>query len=147
MGSGANSFVVQSLPKASHPLGEKVRELKDLLEEKIDVRARQVLIEALFIELTEGSLRQLGVQYEWTEETRRFALVIAVVREEDGTLKARAFTKYRLIFPKHLSAKERFETLVAHGIELQKFLEAPEMYVGPYGRDVVGVEGSSWVAV
>jgi len=49
--------------------GAQVYELRKTLEEIVDVPARSVLIEALFIELSESSLRELGIQYNWTEET------------------------------------------------------------------------------
>jgi len=50
----------------------ELAELKRLLQEKIDVPSRQVLIEAMIIELSESASRELGMQYEaaWPEDAR-----------------------------------------------------------------------------
>ena len=52
-----------------HPMvSEEVNRLKSLLEQKVDVPARQVLIESMIVELREGARRELGVNWDWSEE-------------------------------------------------------------------------------
>lgn len=43
----------------------EVAALKSVLEDTIDVKARQVLIEGMIIELTDDDFRELGVEWEW----------------------------------------------------------------------------------
>ena len=47
--------------------GEQVLELKRLLDEKIDLPARQVLIESMVLEITEDGMRELGVEWNWRD--------------------------------------------------------------------------------
>ena len=47
--------------------GEQVRKLKRLLEDKIDLPARQVLIESMVLEITENGMRELGVEWDWRD--------------------------------------------------------------------------------
>ena len=51
-----------------HPArGKETTRLKKVLEEKVDVPARQVLIESMVVELTERARRELGVEWEWQD--------------------------------------------------------------------------------
>jgi len=47
--------------------GKDVMHLKEVLDQRIDVPARQVLIEAIVLETTEEGRKELGVEWEWQE--------------------------------------------------------------------------------
>lgn len=72
---------------------EEYLELVGILQEEIDVPARQVLIEALVIELSEEATRELGLEYDWSGSRHRLtfeedatgnALFEAIGQTEDG---------------------------------------------------------------
>ncbi len=60
---------------------EEVARLRDLLAETIDVPERLVLIEAMVIELTEDTLREMGVEWGYRTTQRQFA---TFETEEEG---------------------------------------------------------------
>jgi len=72
-----------------HPSqGEQMVKLQRLLEEKVDVPARSVLIEAMVIELTEKALKELGVEWEWEN---RVGEVWGSFKAEGGVVPMRLF--------------------------------------------------------
>ena len=48
---------------------ESIQPIVDLLQEQVDVAARQIVIEALVIELNTDKLKRLGVQYGWADDS------------------------------------------------------------------------------
>ena len=67
---------------------EQALALENVIRETIDVPARQVLIEAMFIELSEGASREIGVKYDWKDhEGRLQATFEGLVKGEVSPLK------------------------------------------------------------
>lgn len=67
MGGSTTSGQMNRLFILSHPeSANEMNQLQKMLEDKIDVPARQVLIESMIVELTEEARRELGVQWDWS---------------------------------------------------------------------------------
>lgn len=95
---------------------EDCAEIKRLLEEQIDVAARQVLIEAMVIELSEDAQKEVGVQWEWSKgpdlETADF---------KEGTIAGATHQFFELVLndyatsPIAKKAKVTFRAMLADG--------------------------------